>query len=75
MINKKVWACTGSEIRAGAEKYVEAIIHILEKMDKHSGPLRSIGRREEQSRERRRPMKTNMQKVIFLYKWGGKNGK
>lgn len=38
MKDKKVWACTGSEIRAGASKYVDAIIHILEKMDKHSGP-------------------------------------
>ena len=39
MIKKEVWEGTGSEIRAGAQKYVEAIIHILEKMDKHSGPI------------------------------------
>lgn len=39
MIGKKVLKCTSSEIRAGAQKYVEAIIHILEKMDKHTGPF------------------------------------
>lgn len=39
MIEKKVWSSTGSEIRAGAKKYVEAIIHILEKMDMHTDPI------------------------------------
>ena len=39
MKEKKVWESTGSEIRAGADKYVEAIIHILEKMDKHTDPI------------------------------------
>ena len=39
MNEKKVWSSTGSEIRADAKKYLDAIAQVLEKMDENIDPI------------------------------------